>query len=54
MSMDLLGIILFIVGVVLYFIRKPRPAGWLFVAGFGAGLLVSAIIIGAQLRMLLP
>lgn len=40
--MDTWGIVIFIVGLALYFITK-KQAFWLFVSGIGAGIVVGAV-----------
>lgn len=40
--MDTWGILIFIVGLVLYFITKKNPF-WLFICGMGAGIVLGAI-----------
>ncbi len=40
--MDTWGIIIFIAGLVLYFVTK-KQAFWLFVSGVGAGIVIGAV-----------
>jgi threonine/homoserine efflux transporter RhtA len=40
--MDTWGIIIFVIGLILYFATK-RQAFWLFVSGVGAGIVVGAV-----------
>jgi hypothetical protein len=52
--MDGWGMIIFAAGTVLWFVTRRKQAGWLFVAGLGAGLLVGAVwaamIVNSVLR----
>jgi len=41
--MDIWGIIVFMVGGLLYFITRRRYPVWLFVAGVGVGVLIGAV-----------
>lgn len=40
--MDTWGILLFVVGLILYFVTK-KNSFWLFVCGVGAGIVIGAI-----------
>jgi hypothetical protein len=46
------GIIVFLLGLALYFGVKGRRAGFLFLSGIGAGLVIAAGLFAAMIYMM--
>jgi hypothetical protein len=51
--MDILGIGIFVVGLILYFVTKKK-AIFLFVAGIGAGIVIGAIWAMSIVNNIIP
>ena len=52
MTVDTVGIILFLLGLVLYFATKRKHAIFLFLSGIGAGMLVATIWLAVQMELI--
>ena len=51
MSVDIVGAIIFLLGLVLYYAVKGKKAIFLFVSGVGAGIVIAVIWITTVLQM---
>ena len=47
------GIVVFLLGLVIYYRAKGRREGWLFLSGFGAGIAAGAFIAYLAITVLL-